>query len=64
MSEDRFFKPGDVMGLAEKIREFIDRPLSEEERRRQIRMMAEQYDWGRLAEETVEVYREVVGCGF
>ena len=52
------------MGLAEKIREFIDRPLSEEERRRQIRMMAEQYDWGRLAEETVEVYREVVGCGF
>ncbi len=40
LSEDRFFTPGDVEGLAEKIREFIDRPLSEEEKKRQIRMMA------------------------
>ena len=61
LSDDRFFRPGDVVGLVEKIREFINRPLSKEERRRQIRMMAERYDWGRLTEETVEVYRAIVG---
>lgn len=54
---DRFFKPGDIKILCAKIEEFIDKPLKEEERRRQINMIAERYDWEKIAEKTMEVYR-------
>ena len=59
LSEERFFKAGDVQALAGKIGEFIDRPLTEEERKRQMDMMAEWYNWERIAERTLEVYRRV-----
>lgn len=59
LSEDRFFKPGNVKRLAEKIRQFVDKPLSEEERRRQLNMIAERYNWGRISDKTLEVYKQV-----
>ena len=59
LSEERFFKAGDVQALAGKIGEFIDRPLTEEERKRQMDMVAEWYNWERIAERTLEVYRRV-----
>jgi len=59
LSKDRFFKPGDVEGLAEKIRQFVDKPLSEEERRRQLSMIAEKYNWERIAGRTLEVYKRL-----
>lgn len=59
LSEDRFFKAGDVKALAVKIKEFIDKPLSEEDRKKQIRMISERYDWEKIAERTLEVYGKV-----
>ena len=56
----RYFKPGDVDGLAAKIREFSVRPLSVEEKERQMAMIREKYDWGRIAERTMSVYRKVI----
>lgn len=60
LSEDRFFKPGDIQEMTERIRYFADRPLTEEEKTAQIRMVAEKYDWERIAEQTLEVYKQVL----
>ncbi len=57
LSEKRIFRPGDINELSTKIREFVDRPLNEEERRKQVDMVAERYDWEKIAEKTMEVYR-------
>jgi glycosyltransferase involved in cell wall biosynthesis len=59
LDDDRFFKAGDVNALAAKIKEFINKPFKEEERQRQIYMITEQYDWGKIAEETLKVYQAV-----
>jgi glycosyltransferase involved in cell wall biosynthesis len=59
LDDDRFFKPGDINDLASKIKEFINKPFEEEERQRQIYMITEQYDWGKIAEETLKVYQAV-----
>ena len=61
MSEDRFFKAGDVKALAIKVEEFIVKPLSEEDRTNQISMISERYDWEKIAEKTLEVYGKVFG---
>ncbi len=61
LSEDRFFKAGDVKALAIKVKEFIAKPLSEEDRKNQISMISERYDWEKIAEKTLEVYGKVFG---
>jgi glycosyltransferase involved in cell wall biosynthesis len=61
LSEERFFKAGDVKALAIKIKEFVNKPLTGEEKKRQIRMIAERYDWEKIAERTLEVYDKVLG---
>ena len=38
LGSDRHFKPGDIEGLAAKINEFIDRPLIQEEKHKQIEL--------------------------
>lgn len=63
LPEDRYFKAGEVKALAQKIREFIDKPLSEEERSKQLNMVAEKYNWEKIADETLEVYKNVLGIG-
>lgn len=59
LSNDRFFTPGHAESLAGKIREFINKPLSDEEKTRQIQMIRERYDWEKIAEMTMEVYKKV-----
>lgn len=59
LSKDRFFQAGDIQALATKIKEFIDRPLTDEEKREQIGMVAEKYDWKKIADRTLEVYKQV-----
>ncbi len=60
LDDDRFFKPGDVNAIAAKIEEFINKPFKEEERERQIYMITEQYNWGKIAEETLKVYKTII----
>jgi len=55
-----FFQPGDIEGLAGKISEFVNRPLTDEEKKRQIDFVAERYDWERIAAATLEVYKSVL----
>ena len=61
MDEERFFKPGDSEMLSKKIMRFITRPLSEEEKAKQARMISETYDWKKIADSTLAVYEDVVG---
>ena len=44
-------------------KEFMDKPLSDEEKRRQISMVAERYDWQRIADRMLEAYWQVIGGG-
>ncbi|MBI5207289.1 MAG: glycosyltransferase family 4 protein [Candidatus Firestonebacteria bacterium] len=60
LSEDRFFKSGDIKTLEIKIKKFIDNPLSDEERKKQINMIAERYDWEKIANKTLDVYVKVL----
>lgn len=60
LSCDRFFRSGDVDGLASKIKEFFDKPLSEKEKRSQTNMIAKRYDWGMIAKKTMKMYKNVV----
>jgi glycosyltransferase involved in cell wall biosynthesis len=59
LNNDRFFKTGRTESLSAKIREFINNPLSNGEKTRQINMIRERYDWGKIASMTLEVYRKV-----
>lgn len=60
MPRNRFFKAGDIEMLTKKIKEFADRPLSEEEKKGQIHMIEERYNWSKIANQTVDVYESVV----
>ncbi len=60
LSEERYFKAGDVEGMARKLRQFMGRPLSAEEKDAQVKLVAERYDWGKIAGETLRVYEGVV----
>ena len=60
LREDRFFKAGDVQALAAKIREFVDKPFIEEESKQQISMITKKYNWEKIANQTLEVYRQVL----
>jgi glycosyltransferase involved in cell wall biosynthesis len=51
----RYFRCGDVGDLAEKLAVLIDQGVSEEEKAWFRKEIAEKYDWGRIAGETVGV---------
>ena len=57
---EAFFKAGDVQALAEKIKEFVDKPLTEEEKIEQIKILTKHYYWEKIAKKTLEVYKDAV----
>ena len=59
LSEDRFFKAGDIKLLAEKIKEFIKKPWEEEDRRKQVSLISEKYNWRKIADKTLKVYKRI-----
>ncbi len=60
LDEDRFFEPGDINAITVKIREFIHKQWDEEDRNKQINMIHEFYDWGKIADQTLKVYKNTV----
>lgn len=58
LPEDRFFQAGDKKVLAEKLLEFAGKPLTENERRQLAQMIAERYNWDKIAEKTRDVYEK------
>ncbi len=59
MGQERLFKPGDIERLTEKIREFIGTPLGTDEKEKQKEMIREKYDWGKIGEKTMGVYKRI-----
>ena len=59
LSGDRFFKPGDINKLLLKMKEFINKPLNENEKQRQIEMIAEKFNWENIALKTLQVYKSL-----
>lgn len=57
LGADHYFSPGDVAGLAARLRQHAGAPVAEEEARRLRRWVASKYDWDEIARLTLEVYR-------
>jgi glycosyltransferase involved in cell wall biosynthesis len=60
LAGDRFFKAGDINGLAKKINEFAVKPLSEEEKETQLNGINEKYNWDKIAQKTLKVYESIL----
>jgi glycosyltransferase involved in cell wall biosynthesis len=59
MDDDRFFRAGDINMLSRKIAYFIQRPWEDTDKRHQVNMIAEKYNWESIADETLKVYKKV-----
>ncbi|MCF6149530.1 MAG: glycosyltransferase family 4 protein [Candidatus Kuenenia sp.] len=60
LSDDRFFEVGNITSLAKKIQAFMEKPITDKDKREQRNMIVANYDWGNIAEETLEVYKKVI----
>jgi len=63
LTRDRYFRAGDVRGLAAKLEQFMGNPLPSEERLEQVRLVEERFAWGSIAAKTLEIYRGVCSRG-
>jgi glycosyltransferase involved in cell wall biosynthesis len=61
LPDERFFPAGDVQVLRAEMQKWMDRGVSEAERRANLRMLREDYNWDTIAEQTLAVYNEVLG---
>jgi glycosyltransferase involved in cell wall biosynthesis len=59
LPEYRYFPVHDINTMAEKILELTKQPLVREEVRSSIRLVRDQYDWQKIAEQTRAVYEQV-----
>ncbi|MBV8634602.1 MAG: glycosyltransferase family 4 protein [Burkholderiaceae bacterium] len=60
LSEEHYFPLGDHARLAERLRAFAHRPLDTQQREALRRWVAARNDWGKIAAQTLDVYRGVV----
>jgi glycosyltransferase involved in cell wall biosynthesis len=60
-AEDRVFAPGDVNGLKEKIRINMGGDRLPREREAVIGKIRQEYNWGKIAARTLELYRGLTG---
>jgi glycosyltransferase involved in cell wall biosynthesis len=56
-----YFQCGDVEDLKAKIRVFLRKELSHEEQQEMRNQIKEKYNWDKIADQTIEVYRKVLG---
>ena len=60
LDKDRFFKTGDTVSLESKIREFLNRPWREDDKKKQLNLITEKYSWAEIAKKTLIVYKRVI----
>ncbi len=60
LSSERFFKVGDVTELVAKIRGFIHDQWTDADKEAQIDLIEERYNWGKIADQTLEVYKQTI----
>lgn len=56
LPQERFFRPGDSKQLIEKINRFANFEFSSQESSRQIAFISENFNWDKIAKETLKVY--------
>lgn len=61
LPEEHYFPMGDVNALSAKIRDFVERPLTLEDRETRRTWVAQRYDWKDIAQRTLDVYRSIMG---
>ena len=59
---ERYFKCGDVGDLKEKMELLLEKALSEEEGKEIRRQIEKKYNWDRIAEQTIGVYRKALSA--
>ncbi len=59
---ERYFRCGDIDELKEKMEVLLEKELSEEERKEIRKQVEEKYNWDKIAEQTIEVYRKALGA--
>jgi len=52
----RMFPPGNVARAAEQLEHFATRPITEEEKNLQLKLISGNHDWDRIAEQTIALY--------
>ena len=60
MPAERYFRCGDVDDLKEKMQALLDKEMSDTERQAISNILEEKYNWGRIAEQTIEVYKKAI----
>ena len=60
LPDERYFRCGDVNDLKRKMKVLLERGLSKEERKEMRYQITEKYNWDRIAEQTIEVYRKAM----
>jgi len=61
LDENRYFRVGDKKQLSEKIKEYTAKSFSSAEKKKQMDLVAERYNWDRIAASTLEVYKSALG---
>jgi len=59
LDEKRFFRTGNIEEILGKIRKYIHEPLTKDEKDSQIEMIKKQYNWRRIATNTLNVYNRI-----
>jgi glycosyltransferase involved in cell wall biosynthesis len=60
LDERRYFETGNAKSIADKINEFISTPWNEEDSSVQINMISDRYDWEKIAEKTLDIYKHII----
>lgn len=60
LPDERYFRCGDVNDLKEKMEVLLEKDLTETERQEIREQIEEKYNWDRIAEQTIEVYRKAI----
>ena len=60
LSSERYFKCGNVIDLQRKMETLLDKDLTDIEKRDLRLRIAEKYNWLKIAEQTIGVYRKVI----
>jgi glycosyltransferase involved in cell wall biosynthesis len=63
LPDERYFMCGDADDLKNKLEILLDKDLTETEKSYMRLQIAGKYNWQRIAEQTIEVHKEVE-CGF
>ena len=56
----RYFRCGDITNLAEKIAVLLQKKMTDKEQREMINNIENTYNWNKLSEKTIEVYRKAI----